>query len=102
MFAKHRASKCYYLTFAYHNPSSEPPLVLDWDVSRTALSVEAPFTPSMHCPSIAEPSQQTQGQSTDYEYLANPNPTYEHVGVDEEGLYIDLGPQHPPPPKPHT
>jgi hypothetical protein len=22
------------------------------------------------------------------------------VGVDEEGLYMDLGPQHPPPPKP--
>ena len=22
----------------------------------------------------------------------------EHVGVDEEGLYIDLGPQYPPPP----
>jgi hypothetical protein len=56
----------------------------------------------MPCPSIAEPSQQTQGQSVDYDYLANPNPTYEHVSVDEEGLYIDLGPQHPPPPKPHT
>jgi len=57
---------------------------------------------SLPCPSIAEPSQQTQSQSTDHEYLANPNSSYEHMGVDEEGLYIDLGPQHPPPPKPHT
>ena len=24
------------------------------------------------------------------------------MGVDEEGLYIDLGPQHPPPPKPQS
>ena len=30
MFAKHKASKCCFLTFAYHNPSSEPPLILDW------------------------------------------------------------------------
>jgi len=27
----------------------------------------------------------------------------EHVGVDEEGLYIDLGPQYPlPPPNPQS
>jgi hypothetical protein len=25
MFAKHKDSKCCYLTFSYHNPSNEPP-----------------------------------------------------------------------------
>ena len=58
-------------------------------------------TPSLPCPSITQPSH-TQSETADDEYLANPNPSNEHLGVDEEGLYIDLGPQHPPPPKPQS
>ena len=61
-------------------------------------SIEPPFTPSIACQSLAEPSHATHTQSAEPEYLANPNPINEHVGVDEEGLYIDLGPQYPPPP----
>ena len=97
MFGKHEASKCCLLTVCYHSPGSEPPDIPDWDFS-TGQSVEAPFTPSMPCPSIAEPSLQTQTQSADHGYLANPNPSNEHVGVDEEGLYIELGSQPPKPP----
>ena len=67
-----------------------------------ANSVEAPFTPLVHCPSRAEPSNATQTECVELEYLANPNPSNEHVGVDEEGLYIDLGPQHPHPTNPHS
>ena len=37
----------------------------------------------------------THTQSIEPKYLANPNPMNEHVGVDEEELYIDLGPQYP-------
>ena len=92
MFAKHKDFKCCLLTVAYHSPSSEPPVIPDWDSSSTMNSVEPPFTPSIACPSLVEPSHATHTQSAEPEYLANPNPMNEHVGVDEEGLYIDLGP----------
>jgi len=105
MFAKSNESKCCFLTVAYNRPTSEPQIP-DWDFSPPAISVEAPFTPSVHCPTRAEASNAsqsaTQSECAEPEYLANPNPSNEHVGVDEEGLYIDLGPQHPPPTKPHS
>ena len=92
MFAKNKASKCCFLTVAYTRPTSEPHIP-DWDFSPPpANSVEAPFTPWVHCPSRAEPSNATQTECAELEYLANPNPSNEHVGVDEEGLYIDVGP----------
>ena len=62
MFAKHKNSKCCYLTFCYHSPSSESPKIPVWDVSASGESVQAPFTPSMPCPSIAEPRFQTHTQ----------------------------------------
>jgi hypothetical protein len=100
MFAKHRASTTCLLTIVYHSPSSEPPVIPDWDCGSpsTVNPVEPPFTPSIACPNLAEPSHATTAQSAKPEYLANPNPINEHVGVDDEGLYIDLGPNYPPPP----
>jgi hypothetical protein len=97
MFAKHKASKCCLLTLAYHSPSNEPIEIPDWDFSTTVSSIEPPVTPSVVCARLPEPSQSTQNQPHEDEYLANPNPGNEHMGVDEEGLYIDCGPQHPPP-----
>jgi hypothetical protein len=94
MFDKHKASKCCYITFAYHRPGTEPPPIPDWDLGSTSHSVQPPITPSMPSRSIPEPSQETEPTSSDPECLANPDPCNEHVGVDEEGLYIDLGPQH--------
>ena len=95
MFAKHKASKCCLLTVAYHIPSSEPPVIPDWDSGSTVNSIEPPFTPSIACQSLAEPSHATHTQSAEPKYLANPNSMNKHMGVDEEGLYIDLGPQYP-------
>jgi hypothetical protein len=89
MFAKHKDTKLCLLNVSYHDPAVELPEIPQW-------SVEPPVTPSVPCPTIAEPSLQTQ--SADIEILANPNPSNEHVGVDDECLYIDLGPQHPVPP----
>jgi hypothetical protein len=99
MFAKHKASKCCYLTFVYHSPKYKPPKILVWDFSSSWQSIENPLTPSIPCPSIAQPSQ-TQSEPTNDTYLANPNPSFEHLSVDEEGLYLDLPPQYPPPPPP--
>jgi len=96
MFAKHKASKCCYLTFCYYSPASEPPEIPAWDVSTNQL-VEAPFTPSVPCPSIAEPSLETHTQSAETINMPNPNPVNEHVGINDEGLYIDIGPQYPKP-----
>ena len=97
MFAKHKTSKCCYLTFCYHSPGSDPPKIHVWDVSSSGHSVEAPFTPSMPCPSLAEPSLDTHtlyAETT--EHMANPNPCSEFQN-DGEGLYIDLGPQNSAP-----
>lgn len=115
MFEKNRAYRTCLLTFAYHSPSSEPPVIPSWDSESPTNAepppnvaaqssgeppscAEPPLTPSMACPSLAEPSQATQCESVQPEYLANPNAMNEHVGVDDEALYIDLGPLHPPPP----
>jgi len=56
MFAKHNAFKCCFLTFGYHSPNTEPPEIPPWDFSSSWHSVENPFTPSLPCPSIAQPS----------------------------------------------
>jgi hypothetical protein len=100
IFAKHRASRTCLLTIAYHSPSSEPRVIPDWDCGSpsTVNPVEPPFTPSIGCPNLAEPSHATATKSVESEYIANPNPMNKHVGVDDEGLYIDLGPNYPPPP----
>jgi hypothetical protein len=77
-------------------------------LSTITPSVEPPMTPSVACPNLAEPSHATQTepnlaepsqctQTDEPENLANPNPMNEFVGIDDEGLYIDLGPQHPVP-----
>ncbi|XP_015698107.1 uncharacterized protein LOC102713218 isoform X2 [Oryza brachyantha] len=100
MFAKHRAVRTCLLSVAYHSASSEPPVLPDWDYCRP--SFEPPFTPSIACPSLAEPTSgslnqsaeptnATKRQCSETEYLCNPNPMNEHVGVDDEGLYIDMG-----------
>ena len=60
IFAKYKASKCCYLTFYYHSLASEPPEIPVWDVSTTGQSDEDSFILSVPCPSIAEPSLQTQ------------------------------------------
>lgn len=59
--------------------------------------VEVPCIPSMANPCQMEGSQTTYNTSqacTDTQpedkYLLNPEPENEHVGVDEEGLYIEL------------
>ena len=100
MFAKNKASKCCYMTLAYHKPNTDPPVIPSWDTT-AKQSVEPTMTPSMPCPSFAEPSQ-TNSENADDAVLANPNPKNEYVGVNEEGLHIDLGPQHPPPPQPQS
>ncbi|KAG2567374.1 hypothetical protein PVAP13_7NG350824 [Panicum virgatum] len=85
MFAKHKASKCCYLTFCYYSPA-----------------IEAPFTPSVPCPSIAKPSLETHTQSAETINMPNPNPVNEHVEINDEGLYIDIGPKYPKPTNPEA
>ena len=122
MFEKNRATRTCLLTVAYHSPGTQPVLP-DWESGSPRKSVEPPFTPSVVSPSITEPSQLSMSQPpkarqpsksqspkprqtskskppkpSQPEFLANPNPMNEHMGIDDEGLYIDLGPNHPPPP----
>ena len=101
MFEKHKASKCCYMTFYYHSPGTDPLEIPAWDVSSTSQSVEAPFTPSMPCPSIAESSLQNHTQSAETEQIPNPDPCSEFL-CDGEGLYINIGPQNLDPVNPHS
>ncbi|WVZ73227.1 hypothetical protein U9M48_021561 [Paspalum notatum var. saurae] len=91
MFAKHKSTKTCFLSFDYHDTSSEPPIVPLWK------KVDVPCTPSIAASSQICPTQtqtesqpETQVQPED-QYLLNPEPENEHVGVDEEGLYIEIG-----------
>ncbi|KAG2583065.1 hypothetical protein PVAP13_6KG146512 [Panicum virgatum] len=100
MFAKHEASKCCYMTSCYHSPGCEPLEIPVWDVTSTSKSVAAPCTPSMPCPSIVEPSFGTHTHET--EQMPNPNQADEYLGVDGEGLYIDIGLENPEPVNPQS
>jgi len=100
MFAKHEASKCCYMTSCYHSPGCEPLEIPVWDVTSTSKSVAAPWTPSMPCLSIVEPSFGTHTHET--EQMPNPNQADEYLGVDGEGLYIDIGLENPEPVNPQS
>jgi hypothetical protein len=34
--------------------------------------------------------------------LENSNPSFEHVGIDDEGFYLDFGPDYPKPSNPNA
>ena len=96
MFTKHMSSKCCCMSIAYHKPDVDPPENPLWD------NVDILCTPSMSTPGYVEPSKGTQiGTATEPDndmvqaednYLMNLEPENEHVGVNEEGLYIDIAP----------
>jgi hypothetical protein len=66
---------------------SEPPDISKWEIG-TGQSVQL---------SIGE---SCLTKSADNEFLANPNPSNEHADIDDECLYIDIGPEHRAPPIP--
>ncbi|KAJ1294175.1 hypothetical protein BS78_01G125400, partial [Paspalum vaginatum] len=81
MFQKNASTKTCHISIAHYDPSTNPPAIPLWDVTYAML---APTQSS------DEPSQQPED---DDKYLQNPEPENEYVDVDEEGMYIDLGPQ---------
>ncbi|CAN6325281.1 unnamed protein product [Urochloa humidicola] len=92
MFAKNVSSKICLMSIAYHSPTEKPPVIPLWYEYD-----EVPCTPSVPVPCQVEPSQATHSDSqtcTDTQpednFLLNPEPENEHVGVDEEGMYIDV------------
>jgi hypothetical protein len=64
--------------------SCEPTNISQWEIG-IGHSVEL---------SIGESSHSKCAESAS---LANPNPSFEHVGVNDECLYIDIGPTPPIP-----
>ncbi|CAN6163244.1 unnamed protein product, partial [Urochloa humidicola] len=87
MFAKHVSSKICHMSIAYHSPTEKPPVIPLWYEYD-----ELPCTPSLSVPCQAEPSDSQTCVATEPEdnFLLNPEPENEHVGVDEEGMYIDV------------
>ncbi|KAG2595548.1 hypothetical protein PVAP13_5KG083287 [Panicum virgatum] len=94
MFKKHMSSKYCCMSIAYHKPDVDPPKIPLWD------NVEMTCTPLMSAPSYVESSKAIQSGTVtkpDYDMVEdnkfmNPEPQNEYVGVDEEGLYIDIAP----------
>jgi hypothetical protein len=66
---------------------SQPPDISPWEIG-TGKSADL---------SVGESSLT---KSADREFLDNPMPSNEHLGIDEESLYIDISPEHGAPPIP--
>ncbi|KAL6614930.1 hypothetical protein ACP70R_037200 [Stipagrostis hirtigluma subsp. patula] len=112
MFAKHTDSKVVYMTIAYtlpnapvhipefslpDNPTSESTKPTNDPASKpTSESTNPTNDPATKSTSEAtEPTsdlatKKPSTQPDDDNYLVNPAPENEHVGVDEEGLYLNI------------
>ncbi|RLM92908.1 uncharacterized protein C2845_PM08G12150 [Panicum miliaceum] len=82
MFLKHLKTKTCCLSIAYYPQTSKPPVIPLW-----YEEIEVPCTPSSINGSSISESQPKDN------YLANPEPGNEHVGVDEDGMHIDICPE---------
>ncbi|WVZ79951.1 hypothetical protein U9M48_027473 [Paspalum notatum var. saurae] len=91
MFQKNASNKTCHISIAHYDPSTNPLAIPLWDVTY-ANAVEIPCTSSMPAPTQSSDELRQQPEDDD-KYLQNPEPENEYVGVDEEGMYIDLGPQ---------
>ncbi|WVZ49602.1 hypothetical protein U9M48_000944 [Paspalum notatum var. saurae] len=107
MFAKHDATKTIRLSIGYFDVSKPDVPVPDWSCSSKPAVGEASKS-TLNAASASEtvtadcvPSAITVGQTSSqpiepsqdepaYTYLMNPHPEYEHVGVDDEGIYSDV------------
>ena len=128
MFRKHVDSKVVRMTVAYTDPTDVVPIPKMYSTEKSEL-LDIPCAPFITCPPLAAASQSAQpttsqsteprsNQSTesnrnepdnddnypdDDNYLANPKPHREHVGVDEEDLYLPapkgIGEENLPDPK---
>ncbi|KAJ1270386.1 hypothetical protein BS78_06G048800 [Paspalum vaginatum] len=83
MFAKSSATKICMLTLAYHYPDEKVPAIPLWD--SPTETVDIPLTPRMTAPRPCE--------EPDDSYLVNPEPKNEHVGVDEDEIFAEVGPK---------
>ncbi|KAJ1268304.1 hypothetical protein BS78_07G124700, partial [Paspalum vaginatum] len=84
MFAKSSATKICMLTLAYHYPDEKVPAIPLCD--SPAKRVDVPLTPRMTAPGPYE-------EEPDDSYLVNPEPENEHVGMDEDEIFAEVGPK---------
>jgi hypothetical protein len=93
MFEKYNETK-FVCIFVLYYPTEPPPLVTEWPDTppeKEAHDVAAvPSQSEQNQPSQSQPSSAMQPEQDPNEenYLANPLPDNEHVGVDEESLYL--------------
>ncbi|RLN12878.1 hypothetical protein C2845_PM09G23520 [Panicum miliaceum] len=114
MFSKHIDNKVVRMIITYTDPADDVPIPECYTPENSDL-LDIPCTPSMPCPSLAAASQSTEPISSqhtkptasqpteprtnesnddDDECLANPEPQNEHVGVDDEALYLPAHKTH--------
>jgi len=84
------------MSIVYHKPNADPLKIPLWD------NINIACTLSVSTPGYVEPSKGTQTRTATEpdndmvhakdNYLMNPKPENEHVGVNKEGLYIDIAP----------
>ncbi|CAN6289119.1 unnamed protein product [Urochloa humidicola] len=108
MFSKHVGSKVVHMTIMYTDPTDPVPIPECYTPENSEL-LDIPCTPSIACPTLPAASQSTEqtcnqptkpttsqptepstNEPTEHndEHLKNPEPQNEHVGVDDECLYI--------------
>ena len=83
-FEKHRSNKIVHMFIAYNDPSGCYESIIEWDGFPSNENQSSELEPTI--PSSAELDLDTS--------LQNPFNENEHVGVDEEGLYINIEPVH--------
>jgi hypothetical protein len=92
MFAKHAECKVVNIAIAYPLPTEN----LEWpNMSKEHVKIHStdPTSSQLTEPTSSEPTEPTTTYPDDDEYLANPEPENEFVGVDDEGLYLQIAPQ---------
>jgi hypothetical protein len=94
MFEKYNETKVVCIFVLYSDPTEPPPLVTEWlDTSPEKEAPDVAAVPSQseqNQPFQSQPSSAMQPEQDPNEenYLANPLPDNEHMGVDEESLYL--------------
>lgn len=88
MFEKHSKTKLVHMFIAYRDPSESYHPITEWQGFDSNDPVQAPNR-TQEQPKVSHPSST---QPDDESYLQNPQPDNEHVGVDEEAMYLNIEP----------
>jgi len=89
MFERHSKKKVIIMFVVYRAPSDPYEPVTEWDFSEDAEGTREGNNIEEEDGNYEEEDDSSEEDGDDDEYLMNPEPQNEHVGVDEEAMYLD-------------